>query len=156
VRAAREQDDVGPGLGQPGADVAADGAGAGDDEPPSRPAAGVVLRDDARWILPVAVRGMASVMWIFFGRLKSASRSLQNASRSASDTTLSAPSAARPPPLPRPRWDAACRSTPPRPPTDGRAAPSSISRGEIFLAAAVDHLLQAPGQHQVAVLVETP
>ena len=84
MRAAREQRDVGAGLRQPRADVAADGARAGDDDS-SRCALRERLRPRrARWILPVAVRGIASMMWICFGRLKSASRSRQYASRSAS------------------------------------------------------------------------
>ena len=59
VRAAREQHDVGARAGEPRADVAADRPGAGDDDPHTWENAWATTR---RWILPVAVRGMASVM----------------------------------------------------------------------------------------------
>ena len=61
MRAAGEQDDVGAGLREPRADVAADGARAGDDD--SHDAfCEYAFATTPRWILPVAVRGMASVM----------------------------------------------------------------------------------------------
>ena len=61
MRSAREQDDVGAGAREPRADVAADRAGAGDDD--SHDVFGVnASATTRRWILPVAVRGMASVM----------------------------------------------------------------------------------------------
>ncbi len=68
MRAAREQHDVSAGARQARADVAADRAGARDDDPH----AGFCEKARAttpRWILPVAVRGIASVMWICLGRL---------------------------------------------------------------------------------------
>ena len=65
------------------AEIAADRAGAGDDD--LHCAVGAkAWATMRRWILPVAVRGIASVMWICLGRLNSASCSLQKASSSAS------------------------------------------------------------------------
>ena len=61
VRTAREEDDVGAGLREPRADVAADRAGAGDDNPHEAFGANACATT-RRWILPVAVRGIASVM----------------------------------------------------------------------------------------------
>ena len=82
-----------------------------------------------RWILPVAVRGIASVMWICFGRLNSASCSLQYASSSASVAVpLSVTAAATSSPhilCGTPKHTAS--------PTAGCvSSTSSISRGEIF------------------------
>ena len=64
----REQDDVGAGFRKARADLPADRPGPGDRD--SHDAVGMYAFATApRWILPVAVRGMASVMWICFGRL---------------------------------------------------------------------------------------
>ena len=76
VRAAGEERDVRAGPRQLRADVAADRARAGDDKSHFGALANASATR-SRWILPVAVRGMALMMWIFFGHLNSARRSLQ-------------------------------------------------------------------------------
>src|SRR5262249_44175627 len=99
VRAPRDQRDVGSAAGQRGTDVGPDGSGAQHGEPhgwagppglaragapPAPP--GVVLEPPGvatssptrrRWILPVAVRGIWSRIWIVAGTLNAASRSRQ-------------------------------------------------------------------------------
>jgi hypothetical protein len=76
VWAAREKDDVRVDARELRADVAADRARAGDDDPHQGFSA-YTFATAPRWIFPVAVRGIASVMKICFGRLNSASRSRQ-------------------------------------------------------------------------------
>src|SRR5262245_13186677 len=60
VWTARKEDDVRPRLREPGADVSADGSRADDDE--FHDAFAKAFATTPRWILPVAVRGMVSVM----------------------------------------------------------------------------------------------
>ena len=64
----REQDDVGARFRKARADVPADGTGPGDRDSHDA-VCEYAFATAPRWILPVAVRGMASVMWICFGRL---------------------------------------------------------------------------------------
>ena len=78
MRTACEQHDIGARLGEFRADIATDRPGPCDNNPHASYAGGAnAAATTRRWILPVAVRGIAVVMWICFGRLKSASRSLQ-------------------------------------------------------------------------------
>src|SRR6185503_13982701 len=60
VRTAREEHDVGPCVRQSGADVAANGAGSRDDD--LHDFCAKASATTRRWILPVAVRGIVSVM----------------------------------------------------------------------------------------------
>src|SRR5688572_6175876 len=78
MRPAREQHDISAGPRQPRADVAANGTRPRDNYPHQAFDANACATM-RRWILPVAVRGICSVMWICFGRLKSDSFSLQYA-----------------------------------------------------------------------------
>src|SRR5262245_42180668 len=78
MRAPCRQHDIGTSPGELGAQVATDRAGACNDDFHERDAGGAnAWATSRRWIFPVAVRGMASVIWICLGRLKSASRSRQ-------------------------------------------------------------------------------
>src|SRR5215469_4973906 len=84
VRSARKENNFPALAGYQRANVSAYRAGSGDDglhfDSPLKAAATAL-----RWILPVAVRGIVSTIWILFGRLKSARRSLQNARTSPSE-----------------------------------------------------------------------
>src|SRR5689334_14778043 len=65
VRAPGEQGNVKTGARQAGSQISPDGPGAGDQKlhcPPVR-----ALATAPRWILPVAVRGMVSTTYSFFG-----------------------------------------------------------------------------------------
>jgi hypothetical protein len=68
VGAAREEHHVGILTREPRADVSADRSRPGDDDSHEGCDA-KTCATTRRWILPVAVRGMASTMWICFGRL---------------------------------------------------------------------------------------
>ena len=140
-----------PGLRQLRADVAADRAGAGDQTIAHRRApASTPWRRRRAGSCRSRCAESPAVMWICFGRLKSASRSLQNASSSASLTdspSRSTTAASTSSPHVRVRHAEADRFG------DRRMRQQhfvDLARRDL-LAAAVDQLLDAADQRQVAV-----
>ena len=79
MRAAREQRDVFAGSRHFAAHIGADGSRPRHHESHHCALDSSVAATFSRWILPVAVRGMAVTMWICLGHLNSASRPLHHA-----------------------------------------------------------------------------